>query len=554
MAGAQFLHGVEIIEVDTGARAIAVAGSSVIGIIGTAPAADASLFPLNKCVLVANDYNLANKLGATGTLRDGVRAIFSQSGAVIVVVRVAEGTTVDATVANIVGDSLTRTGVWAFLTSKPNLGLQPKILIAPGFTSRRSQNIITGTPVTSGGSAYATAPIVSFETGSGATLAPAITAGTVTSVSVTSGGTNYVGVPTVVFSGDGTGASGTVNVAGGVVTSVTILAGGTGYTVAPTATIIPSAGVGATATAVVASGVVTEIKITRSGFGYVVPPNVVLSGGGGAGATATATVTATAGNAVTAELDIIAHRLRAVWIKDGPNAMDSDAVVDRGDWGSKRGYIIDPQVLVFDSTSASVLSKPASGYAAGVIARTDNDEGFWVSPSNKIISGVIGTARPIEFNLGDPTTQANYLNSQDVATVIRADGYRLWGNRTTSIDPLWQFLSVRRTCDVIYDSLDGALLYAIDKGLNVTSISNIAETVNSFLSVMKGQGAIIGGRCWIDPNENPAALLQQGILVVSFDIEPPAPMEHLIFKAYRNGNYYKEVVSRVNGQITGIAA
>jgi hypothetical protein len=551
MAGAQFLHGIETIETDVGPRPIAVAASSIIGIIGTAPNADPLVFPLNKVVEVASDYIKAEALGMGGTLRDNMRMIFAQAGAVVLVVRVAEGTTPAQTISNIIGDPIARTGVWAFLAAKSTLGMQPKILIAPGFTSARTIGVVSGVSLSAGGTGYTAAPTVTFTTGGGANVTAAVAAGAVTSAAVVSGGSNYVGTPTAVFSGTGTGAAGNVVVAGNVVTGVTITAGGTGYTVAPTVSIVPSPGAAATGVATIASGVVTGVTMTRSGFGYIAAPRVVFAGGGGVGATATSITAPTAGNPVIAEFEAIASRLRAVWIKDGPNSLDSDAVMDRGDWGSKRGFIVDPHVLVWDTTSSTVLSRPASSSVAGLISKTDNAEGFWVSPSNKTISGIIGTARPIDFNLGDPTTQSNYLNSQHVATIIRQDGYRLWGNRTTSNDPLWAFLSVRRTCDIIYDSLDKALLYAIDRGLNATSISNIAESVNNFMGVLKGQGAIINGRCWIDPLENTPSLLQQGILTVSFDIEPPAPMEHLIFKAYRNGDYYKEVIDKVNRQITG---
>ena len=40
--------------------------------------------------------------------------------------------------------------------------------------------------------------------------------------------------------------------------------------------------------------------------------------------------------------------------------------------------------------------------------------------------------------------------------------------------------------------------------------------------------------------ENTPENLQSGHLTVDFDIEPPAPMERLTFRAYRNANYYNE--------------
>ena len=88
-----------------------------------------------------------------------------------------------------------------------------------------------------------------------------------------------------------------------------------------------------------------------------------------------------------------------------------------------------------------------------MIAKSDNTRGFWYSPSNLIINGIVGISKPIDFTLGDSNCVANYLNENEISTVIQQDGYRLWGNRSTSSDPKWSFLSVRRTADMINDSL-----------------------------------------------------------------------------------------------------
>lgn len=42
-----YLHGVEVVEIDSGPRPIQTVRSSVIGIVGTAPRADEAAFPLN---------------------------------------------------------------------------------------------------------------------------------------------------------------------------------------------------------------------------------------------------------------------------------------------------------------------------------------------------------------------------------------------------------------------------------------------------------------------------------------------------------------------------
>jgi hypothetical protein len=137
-----FFHGVQVVFIDDGTRSIAVASTSVIGIVGTAPRADVDTFPINKPVVIAGSPAMAAKLltavGASdGTLPAHVNAILEQSKAVIVVVRVEEGETDAETLANVVGGvnaNGTYEGVHAFLAAESLAQVKPRILIAPGFT------------------------------------------------------------------------------------------------------------------------------------------------------------------------------------------------------------------------------------------------------------------------------------------------------------------------------------------------------------------------------------------------------------------------------------
>jgi phage tail sheath protein FI len=474
---ASFLHGVQVLDIDSGPRPVQIASSSVIGIIGTAPDADPIAFPLNTPVLVAGSRTVAAKLDMTGngagTLPDAMDSIFDQIGAVVVVVRVDVGANDTATLANIIGgvDGVTgqRKGVQAFLAAKSMLGVQPRILIAPGFTHTRVTNgivTLTGNP------------------GSGYT--------------------------------DGT-------------YQLTVT-GGTG-------------GSGAAATATIVGGVVTKRTITKPGSGYTAVPTFSLPGSAGSGTGATFVATAgTAGNAVVAELLGIADRLRAVIFADGPSTTDAAAVAYAGDFGSKRVYVIDPQVLATNA-DGSIDTRYASAGAAGIQARIDNDRGFWWSPSNQTFNGIIGTARAIDFALGDANSAANLLNASKVATIINQDGYRLWGNRTLSSDQKWAFLPVVRTADIINDSLQAAHLWAVDRGITKTYMSDVLESVNAFLRSLKAQGAILGGGCWADPELNTPDQIAQGKVYFDFDFTPAYPAEQVTFRSHMVDDYATEIFS-----------
>lgn len=425
-----FLHGIEVIDIDSGPRPITTVRSSVIGLCGTAPNADPTRFPLNTPVLIAGSRREAAGLDTLGTgegtLPAAIDSIFDQCGAVIIVVRVEEGVTDPETLANILGGVNAGTGnyegVHAFLGAKSAVGFSPKVLAVPGFTHQR--------------------------------------------------------------------------VTGGI-TAITVGNQGTGYTSAPTVALTGGSGTGATAHAVLGTGAnagkVVSVIIDNPGSGYTSAPTVAFSGGGGTGAAATASY-GTVGNAVVAELIGIAEKIRAVIIADGPNTNDADAIAYAGDFGSKRVFVVDPKVIKVDDDGNSV-TEWASPCVCGLIAKSDNERGFWWSPSNQNINGIIGTARPIDFTLGDTSSRANLLNEKKVATIIREDGYRLWGNRTLSSDQKWAFLCVVRTADMINESILVNHLWAVDRGITKNYVTDVTEGVNAYLRSLVNKGAILGGNC-----------------------------------------------------------
>ena len=246
-------------------------------------------------------------------------------------------------------------------------------------------------------------------------------------------------------------------------------------------------------------------------------------------------------NPVVSELLGIAENLRAVIIADLPNTNDTDAIDYVGDFGSARVYPIYPWVKVLDSLGA-IVEEPASARVAGLIVKSDNERGFWWSPSNLVINGIIGISKPIDFVLGDVNSKANYLNENNIATIIQESGFRLWGNRTLSADPKWAFLQARRTADMINDSLLKAHLWAVDRNITKTYIEDVLEGVNNYLRHLKSIGAIIGGTAFADPELNTPDQIAQGKVSFDFDFTPPYPAEHITFRSKMTDDYLSEIV------------
>lgn len=129
------MHGITVTEIDEGTRPLVTVATAVIGLVATAPAADAVLFPLDRPVLVIDLGAAIEKAGATGTLRRSLEAIADQVNAVVVVVRVAPGADAAATDAAVVGGTVDgkKTGMQALLAAEPQLGVKPRIIGAPGL-------------------------------------------------------------------------------------------------------------------------------------------------------------------------------------------------------------------------------------------------------------------------------------------------------------------------------------------------------------------------------------------------------------------------------------
>jgi uncharacterized protein len=474
-----FLHGVQVIDVSDGARSITTVASSVIGLVGTAPNADPAVFPLNTPVLIAGSQSLAAKLSAMNTGSD----YGTLPGAVQDIFDVTGAVVVVVRVDKGADDTQTMANIIGGVDTNGNYTGAHALLTANSLLGQKPRVLI----------------------------APGFTHQRTQN-----------GVASLVISDAGAGyTDGTYDL---------VVTGGSG-------------GAGATGTAVVSGGKVTSCTVTSPGSGYTVVPTFALPAIAGTGTT-TATFTAsigTVGNAVVAELLPIANRLRAVVIQDGPNTKDADAIQAAGDFGDKRVYLVDPWVTKLDAISQANVTRPASASVAGLIAWVDNSLGFWWSPSNQTLNAVIALGRPIDFTLGDTSSGANLLNQANVATIIRQNGFRLWGNRTLSSDPKWTFLSVVRTADIINDSLQAAHLWAVDRGITKGYVDSVLEGVNSYLRYLTSLGAILGGKCWIDSDLNQSASIASGKIYFDFDFTPPFPAEDVTFRSHLVNDYVQTI-------------
>ena len=250
-----------------------------------------------------------------------------------------------------------------------------------------------------------------------------------------------------------------------------------------------------------------------------------------------------AGAPVAAELVGVLNRLKAIGIVDGPDTNDVDAKAYRNLFGDRRLYIVDPYAMVWDAATDAPVASPASPRAAGIMALSDQERGPWWSPSNRLMNGIVGTHRPIDFAWGDRTTRANLLNAEDVATIIQIEGYRLWGNRGCSSDPKWQFISVVRTADQLNEALLRSHLWAVDRAVGSGQyFTLVVDGVNDYIADRVAAGALVGGECWANKELNSVQAITDGRSYFDFDFTPTYPSEHITFRSMLVGDYLEEIL------------
>jgi phage tail sheath protein FI len=210
--------------------------------------------------------------------------------------------------------------------------------------------------------------------------------------------------------------------------------------------------------------------------------------------------------------------------------------------GSERVMACYPKVLVLQEDGKS-KPYPLSAFLAGVFARTDEEKGFWYSPSNQRMNGVVGLSVPVPYIDDDPTCLANILNEKKIVTVIRDDGFRIWGNSGLydNNTPAYRFISVVRTKDVINRSLRKSLRWAIDRGITRNLITEIIAKVQEFLAQLKLKGAIIDGTVYADDAQNTPGALVEGKIFFNIEFTPVFIAETITFTSVLTDKYLKNI-------------
>lgn len=248
---------------------------------------------------------------------------------------------------------------------------------------------------------------------------------------------------------------------------------------------------------------------------------------------------------VATELAGIAQQLRAFAYVAAIGATKEAAVAYRDNFGQREIMPIFGDFTSWNVTTNAADTVYAVAKAVGLRAKLDNEVGWHKTLSNITVNGVSGLTKDVFWDLQDPNTDAGYLNSNEVTCLIRHGGFRFWGSRTTSDDPLFAFENYTRTAQVLADTIAEAHMWAVDKPLHPTLVKDIIEGVNAKFRELKSLGYIIDANAWYDEEINTATTLKSGKLYIDYDYTPVPPLENLLFRQRITDRYLADFASKI---------
>lgn len=231
-----------------------------------------------------------------------------------------------------------------------------------------------------------------------------------------------------------------------------------------------------------------------------------------------------------AALETLASNLNAVAYIQAPKATTlSKAITGRGPEGainfktsSDRAHLFFPHVTGERGTLESLAT-----HAAGLRMKTDVEQGYWYSTSNRQLKGVIGVEMPLTARVDDIQSETNRLNAVGITTVFNSfgTGFRLWGNRLANyptVTHISNFEVVQRTADLIDESIRRVQLQFIDMPIDEALLDALLGTVETYMSTLK---SIVGFSVMLDPDADLVDAFSQGKVPIQYDFTPKIPAE-----------------------------
>jgi hypothetical protein len=240
------------------------------------------------------------------------------------------------------------------------------------------------------------------------------------------------------------------------------------------------------------------------------------------------------------------NRADVFYVADTPSGLDTaTSVLDfknatgslagQQAFNSKYGAIYWPWIRVPDPLTNRPLLMPPSGSIVGSYSATDVRRGVHKAPAG-VEDGFLNSAIGIEKVV--TKGEHDVLNPQGV-NVIRSFpglGIVIWGARTTSKDPEWRYVNVRRLFLFLEESIDEGTQWVVFEPNDPALWARIVQNIGAFLRVQWLEGKLVGlkeeeaffVKC--DAETNPPESVDLGRVITVIGVAPSKPAEFVIFR------------------------
>nr|WP_315384194.1 phage tail sheath subtilisin-like domain-containing protein [uncultured Sphingomonas sp.] len=250
--------------------------------------------------------------------------------------------------------------------------------------------------------------------------------------------------------------------------------------------------------------------------------------------------------AVTEALAIVAGKLRAMTYAAATGGDIAAATTYRASFTARELMLVFGDFYAADPVTGETVVSYGVARVLGLRAKIDQEQGWHKTISNVAVAGVTGVTKDVQFDIQDSSCEANLLNAAQICALVRTgSGFRVWGSRTCSDEPLFAFESSVRTAQVIRDTIAAGMVWAVDKPLRPSLAKDIVETINGTLRQMKLGGQILGGRAWYDGQQNTPETLSGGKLTIPYDYTPIPPLESLGLEQRITDSYFADFAAGV---------
>lgn len=251
---------------------------------------------------------------------------------------------------------------------------------------------------------------------------------------------------------------------------------------------------------------------------------------------------------VTSQLCVIAKQLRAFVYGscNGCNTL-AEARAYRETFASRELMLIWPNYIAYNQVSGVNEEFPSPAYAVGLRAYIDNQYGWHRSLSNIAVSNVLGMSKDVFWALQAEDSDAQTLNNDEITTIIKRNGFRFWGNRTTDTNE-FIFEVYTRTAQILADTIAEAQFETIDGPLTPTNVKDVVSAIKKKLSALVTAGKLLGADCWFDIVDNATTDLRQGKVVIRYKYTPVPPMEDLTLIQTFTDEYFEPAFSALGGE------